>query len=86
LRFATNWSARVIDADDRFRHLGGLRRTLEINGKRSRAASHRSESAPSVAARRRERVLHGEMESGWWRPRVLAGQVDLGHELAARVV
>jgi hypothetical protein len=38
----------------------GLILTLPINGKRSRAASHPSEDAPSVAARRRERVLHAE--------------------------
>jgi hypothetical protein len=36
------------------------RLTSAFNGKRSRAASHRREDAPSVAARRRDCLLHAE--------------------------
>jgi hypothetical protein len=42
-RSATNWSASVIDADDRFHESRRLGRTLEINGSRSSGARVSSE-------------------------------------------
>jgi hypothetical protein len=62
------------------------RRTLQINGKRSRAASHPGEDALRVAAGRRERVLHAEVRACGGTPGCLQGHVDLGRELAARAV